>query len=100
MPGSSGKQRGGDFVAHERWSYLVEGRKIFREGKHISMCLDGVQLGEPLLNAVAWDDRAKVGCILPPQAGASGMASRVAGIENWLHSASEVEDIFGECNLL
>lgn len=70
MPGSSeGKQRGGDYISHERYSYLLETKNVFRQGKHLSLTLDGVQLGEPLLNAIAGDDRARVSCILPPQAG-------------------------------
>ena len=68
VPGNSGKQRGSDFVAHERYSYLLEAKRIFSAGHSMSLTIDGVQLGDPILNVIAWDSRSKVGCICPPQA--------------------------------
>ena len=68
LPGSSGKQRGSNYVVHERFSYLMEAKKIFEAGHSLGLVLDGVQLGDPILNCIAWDCRSKHGCILPPQA--------------------------------
>ena len=69
LPGSTGKQRGSNYVQHERYSYLLESKKTFEAGHSIGLVLDGVQLGDPILNCIAWDSKSKHGCILPPQAG-------------------------------
>ena len=68
MPGSSGKHRGSDYVHHERYSYLQEAKQIFSAGDSISLTIDGVQLGDPILNLIAWDCKTKQGFICPPQA--------------------------------
>ena len=68
LPGSQGKQRGSNYVQHERYSYLQEAKSLFEAGHSVSLVLDGVQLGDPILNSIAWDCKSKQGCILPPQA--------------------------------
>jgi hypothetical protein len=76
VPGSDGRQRGGDFVLLDRFAYLQKTREVFQQAEFICLAIDGVQIGnDNLLNIIAWHGEKDVCSICPPQAGPACLAS-------------------------
>lgn len=58
------------YMQAERYGYLISARHLVKDKTFISLCADGVHVGdEDWLNIALWSPEQETGCFLPPQAG-------------------------------
>ncbi|CAL1147872.1 unnamed protein product, partial [Cladocopium goreaui] len=56
------------YMRCERYGYLTSARKAFKDQRIVSLCADGVHVGdEDWLNVAMWSPERECACFLPPQ---------------------------------